>query len=505
LPAEQFHEVEKFDLSVLIDDSGPNITGQISYATALFKQATIARMIDHYLNLLEQLTARPELPYDGCSLLGAAEYETIVHAWNATDREHPQDRTLHEVFQEQAARTPSRTAVVYEGRRLTYEELDQRSNQLARFIRARYEERTGRPLTPGTLVALYVDRGLEMPVGMLAVLKAGAAYVPIDVHYPQERVDYLLQDTGTELILTCAHGEASRTAALPEDRVIDMELGAELYLREDASHLPPVSRADDLAYVIYTSGTTGKSKGVPIEHRQVMNLVCYHDQRYSRFSKSLAVALLSAYNFDFSVQPFFNTLLFGHTLHIVSRSVLMNPAAFNDYLLRNRIEVFEITPTLFSALVVPFTNYHRSDVKWINIGGENLQAGTVARFLEASSHIGIINSYGPTENTVDTAVYEIAPGSSVPDEQRSISIGKPIDNTRVYVLDRNKRVVPVGVTGELHVGGAGLTRGYLNRPDLNRDRFIHNPFATEADRAKGYTRLYKTGDLVRWLPSGPQN
>ena len=185
----------------------------------------MARLADHYLRLLEQLTTNPGLPYIGCSLLGAAEYERIVHEWNATEREHPRNRTLYEAFEEQAARTPARVAVVFEGEYLTYDELNKRSNQLARLIRARHRQRTGYPLAAGTLVALYLPRGLEMVVAILAVLKAGAAYVPLDIHYPQERLDYLLQDAGAELILTCARKEASPGASLPEDRIIEIGPG----------------------------------------------------------------------------------------------------------------------------------------------------------------------------------------------------------------------------------------------------------------------------------------
>jgi len=486
LPIAPFVEVAKSDLSISLDDSGPLIQGQVSYATALFGRATMARLADHYLRLLEQLTTNPGLPYIGCSLLGAAEYERIVHEWNATEREHPRNRTLYEAFEEQAARTPARVAVVFEGEYLTYDELNKRSNQLARLIRARHRQRTGYPLAAGTLVALYLPRGLEMVVAILAVLKAGAAYVPLDIHYPQERLDYLLQDAGAELILTCARKEASPGASLPEDRIIEIGPGGEPSLLEDASNLAPVSRANDLAYVVYTSGTTGKPKGVMVEHKALVQFIHnFSDYISDRCAvEAKGILSLTPYVFDIFGLEYALPLTTGNSVVLSSVLTVTEKEVA-------AVEIIQQTPGAIQQLTEKFPGRLSHTV--CLVGGEPLQPSIAASLLRSFKQV--FNVYGPAETVIWSSACEVK-------DPAVNCIGRPLFNEQLYVLDADLLPVPEGVVGELYIGGAGLARGYLNRPELTAERFIPNPFATEKTGARGYTRLYKTGDLVRWLPDG---
>ncbi|AGC75285.1 amino acid adenylation domain protein [Nonlabens dokdonensis DSW-6] len=455
-------------------------------------------------DILDQVINTPDQLHSKISLLNSSEYDQVIHQWNSTDVDYPRDKTIYEMFESQVENVPDNIALVYEDKELTYNELNERSNELARHIRSSYKERTGNDLKPDTLIALCLDRSLEMIIGILGVLKAGGAYVPIDPDYPQDRIDYILEDTEAALVLSQRGVFKDRSTSLPEGRVVYIDLSAPFYKDEDSSNLTRYSTSTDLIYVIYTSGTTGKPKGVMVENKGVNNLINFHNKQYAQLSVNPQVALVSNYNFDFSVQQIFNTILFGHTLHVLSKDRILNPSLFNDYLIANEIEVFEMTPTLFSHLILPFNNYENSKLKFINIGGENLSPSIISNFLDKniSKDISIINTYGPTEFTVDATLYKIDFNKDSLIDNESVSIGSPISNTRVYVLDKFKQVVPIGVIGELYIGGAGLSRGYLNNPNLTEERFIENPFATDEDREKGYTRLYRTGDLVRWLSDG---
>jgi amino acid adenylation domain-containing protein/non-ribosomal peptide synthase protein (TIGR01720 family) len=480
------------------------LKGQINYATSLFKKETIEKLAEHYVYALDQLLSNPGKPYSQLSLLSPAAYSRIVTEWNSTDKSYEETKTIIELFETQVLQSPDSIAVVFEGESLSYKELNERSNILARQIRAQYNQITSRDLSPDTLIGLLLDRSLEMVIGILGVLKTGGAYVPIDSTIPQERLDYILEDIGSHLIVSERSLLKKGDVHLNQDKVVYVDAKELILQDEGITNLGLESQSTDLAYVIYTSGTTGKPKGVLINNNSVVNLVNYHNQRYSKLSKPLQVALLSNYIFDFSVQQIFNTLLYGHTLHVMSKPLILDPKGFNEYLRKNKIEVFEITPTLFSHLILPYDNYELFDLRLILIGGESLGLKTITEFLSKKlpAQLSVINTYGPTEYTSDALCYEIPRDLEFLKTLNSVPIGKPLDNTRVYVLGANNLLVPVGVIGELCIGGAGLSRGYLNRPELTSERFIENPFATTIDKEKGYDRLYKTGDLVRWLSDG---
>ncbi len=487
LPIESVYEVEKFDLSLFVDDDHEEITGYFSYAKSLFRRDTIERLIAHFTHLISQLVEAPEKPYSQISLLSHEEYQRIVHQWNDTSKEYPRDKTLHQLFQDQAEKTPMSTALVYEQQKLTYKELNERSNQLARYIRNQYQQKTNQPLNADTPIALYLDRSLEMVVGILAVLKAGGTYVPIDINYPQDRVDYILEDTQAEIIVSQKYINTESQAQLPEEKIICIDLDEKLYKEEVSSNLLLPNSSSDLAYIIYTSGTTGRPKGVMVEHRAVVNTLFSMQGIYDG-SKISRVTAYTSYTFDVSVSEIFNSLIEGLELHILTGDTRRDSALLSDYLMSNRINLAYLPPILLGQL--PQRVY--PDLSMMIYAGEPCDRQTAKIW---SARVELFNYYGPTE----TSIY--ATGKRILDGEVE-QIGRPIQNIKAYVLDPSGNPVPVGIIGELHIGGAGLARGYLKRPELTVERFIPNPFATESDRANGYTRLYKTGDLVRWLPDG---
>ncbi|WKL50105.1 amino acid adenylation domain-containing protein [Flavobacterium pectinovorum] len=484
---EGSYEVEKFDLSIFIDDAQESLVGSVGYAVSLFDKDTIERFIGHYEHLLAELVKAPEQCYDQISLLLPSEYKEMVYDWNATDKDYPVDKTIYELFQAQAESTPDSVALVYEGQELSYRELNERSNQLARHIRCEYQKRTREELKADSLIGLCLDRSLEMVIGILAVLKSGGAYVPIDPEYPQDRIDYILEDTGAVLVLSQKHLLNKEDLQLPKDKVITIDLGGSIYDGQDISNLPQHSGAKNLAYVIYTSGTTGRPKGVMIEHAGVINtLDALYDIYDSRVIKKSTT--YTAYVFDVFVSEVFASIVQGLELHILSKTIRMDSVLLSDYFVANKINLVYLPPIVLSSL--PQRIY--PDLQILIYAGEPCDKKTASLYSEK---IRLFNFYGPTEACIYATSKEI-----VLDEVEQI--GRAISNTKAYVLDTNHQPVPVGVIGELYIGGAGLARGYLNREDLTAERFMGNPFASASDKSKGYDRLYKTGDLVRWLSDG---
>ncbi len=505
--SEKGDHSSKFDLTIDIEDHSGQLSVVFTYAKSLFESSTIERLADYYVHLLDKVSVNPTGIYSKLSLLSPAEEKQILYDWNETEEDFTSDndKTLAMLFEEQVENTPDATALVFGSEKLTYSELNEASNRLARIVRQTYKSITNKELAPDDLIGLYLERGLEMVVGILAVLKAGGAYVPIDANSPVDRTSYILEDTDARLVLSQKACHERMPETYPKEQVLLIDLSSSLYRENQRNNLAQHSQSSDLAYVIYTSGTSGKPKGVMVEQTSVVNLVNFHHKRSAEIADQLQFLLITGYQFDFAVQQMFNAILFGNSLHIIPKRLLLDPPEFNAYILENQIEVIEFTPSLFSILMLPFDNYAQSKLKLINIGGEKLNVTTIREFLMKSipGGLSILNSYGPTEYTVDTAVYEIAPGAIDQLPQDSIPIGKPLSNTKLYVLDKNHVPVPVGITGELHVSGAGLARGYLNAPDLTQEKFISNPIITTGRNTNRVAeKVYKTGDLVKWLPDG---
>ena len=466
----------KFDLSLILSENEKGLDGLIEYSTDLFEAATIRRLAGYYSRLLEASVANPDQSISELPMLPDAERQQLLVDWNNTADEIPEKALcLHQLIEEQAERTPDQVALVFEQQELTYGELNRRANQLAHHL-------TGLGIGPDVLVGLYLQRSIGMVVGMLGILKAGGAYVPIDPGYPSARIALVIEDSHLGFILTT---EQTR-AALPASpaRIISLDGAAEAIAAQSSDPVPPSANKDSLAYVIYTSGSTGKPKGVMVEHRNVVNFFAGMDRIIGAQSGIwLAVTSIS---FDISALELLWTLARGF-------KVVIHPEGNSDKIpaeiLRHRVTHLQLTPSLLRALASdPQSLDALGKLKKILIGGEALPASLVAS-LRQSFTGEIYNMYGPTETAIWSTVYRVQ------EQRSSIPIGKPIVNTQVYVLDSQLQLVPPGGIGNLFIGGDGVVRGYLNRPDLTRERFLDNPFRPEG-------RIYRTGDLARFLTDG---
>ncbi|WP_440057005.1 amino acid adenylation domain-containing protein (plasmid) [Pseudoalteromonas sp. T1lg65] len=486
------YSTAKFDLSLSLVDSEKAIQGSFNYAVSLFDASSIERMLAVYRRVLQALANDVTQTVADVDVLSAEERHQLLHQWNDTDAAYPQDKTLHTLFEAQANKTPEQVALVFDGETLSYAKLNERANQLAHAIRAEYEASTGKVLSADTFVGVYMKRSAEMVVSILAVLKAGGAYVPISPDYPKERVEFILSDTQADLVLTQSQYQADLDELTSASLMYVDE--AHLYSAQSSANPEVITTADDLAYVIYTSGTTGKPKGVLTPHRGVVSLV--QNTNYIELSDSDVFLHLSDPCFDAATFEMWGALTQGAKLVIYPGTQRITPDEMDSLLKAHEISVLWLTRTLFDNFYLQ-NNTMFGNLRYLLIGGEALTPSLIRKLAQQSSRPKhILNGYGPTESTTFTTTYLCENFSS------SVPLGKPINTRKVYVLTKRKELAPINVVGELYIGGAGLARGYLNRPELTRDCFIENPFASEEDQAKGYTKLYKTGDLVRWLPDG---
>ena len=469
------HAVTRFDLELHVDDAQPALQGQVYFATSLFEASTISRWMEHYRHILAQLAAAPDQPLSAYRALTADDTRMITIDWNRTEVAFPDTETLQSLFEAQAVRTPHHLAVVYQGAGLTYQQLNEQANRLAHHLRDTYA------VGPDDLVALCLTRSEALLVGILGILKSGAAYVPIDPESPEERLRYILQDTRAAAIVTeravlAAHRplrEHKHTLAL------DSPDAAGALDRASSANPAPCATSRHLAYVIFTSGTTGTPKGVLVEHRSVVNTLS-HLKRVYALAPGDRTSAFTHVSFDVSVSEFFVALLAGAELHVLSDTVRKDGALLGAYIRSNALHYVYVPPAILSVL--PREAY--PELRGIVYAGEPCDAET-GRYW--STRCRLLNFYGPTETTI----YSL--GKQVVDGDVHL-IGKPIDNTSAYVLDTALTPVPIGVIGELHIAGEGLARGYLNRPELTAEKFVTHPASGQ--------RLYKTGDLVRFLPGG---
>ncbi|AUL58492.1 non-ribosomal peptide synthetase [Burkholderia pseudomallei] len=493
-------QTAQFELTLSLQEAGDDIVGHLNYASALFDESTVRRYVTYWCRLLEGMTAgAADQTIVGLPLLDEAERKQVVYAWNATERDYPIEQCIHQLFEAQVDRKPEAIALTFEGQRLSYAELNARANRLAHYLQ-------GRGVGPGRLVALCAERGIEMVVGLLAILKAGGAYVPLDPAYASDRLRGIVEDSQPALVLADAVGRAALgelDGALP---VIDLETDA-LRWREMPATNPEVAsqHVHHLAYVIYTSGSTGRPKGVMVEHAQVVRLFGA-TQAWFGFDERDVWTLFHSYGFDFSVWEMWGALLHGGRLVIVPTEVTRTPSAFFALLCAEGVTVLNQTPSAFQALMSAQEereeaagNIERANVvahrlRYVIFGGEALEPRTLASwYARHGERTQLVNMYGITETTVHVTYYALRAEDAM--RLGASPIGVRIPDLQLYVLDARREPVPMGVTGELYVGGAGVARGYLNRPELTRERFIDDPFVAGG-------RLYKTGDLARWRTDG---
>jgi amino acid adenylation domain-containing protein len=435
--------------------------------------------------LAETFETAPDTLAASIDVMPEEERHKLIIEWNATGAAYPRDKYVHELFEEQAARMPDALAVVYEGRTLTYSQLNARANQLAHHLRGLGVEREA-------LVAVCVERSLEMVVGLLAVLKAGGAYVPMDPNYPQERLAYMLNDSVPAALLTLAHLKGMLPAGAKNLPVLALDTDAPLWARMPDSNPDRAGlRADHLAYVIYTSGSTGMPKGVMVEHRHLYN---YLHWAWHFYTPTAGAAVSSSLSFDATVTSIFTPLLCGGALQIVPEGSEID--GLGRLLCDNRYTgLVKITPAHLDAVgrTVAAAGKQPSASLFV-VGGEALAPSTVRLWQQMQPDVRIVNEYGPTETVVGCVVYEVPADSPL---AATTPIGRPIANTQIYILDARGYPAPIGVGGELYIGGAGVTRGYLNLPDLTAERFVADPFSADPG-----ARMYKTGDLGRWTADG---
>jgi amino acid adenylation domain-containing protein len=481
-PVQVNSRTAKFDLTLFLRQETDGLRASLHYDTDLFDAATINRMLGHYRVLLEGIASTPEQRIADLPILTEGEKRQLVVDWDGTKTEFPKEKRIDELFAEQANRTPEAVAVVFGDRQLSYGQLDRRANQLARYLR-----KLG--VGPDVPVGLCVERSLEMVVGMLGILKAGGAYVPVDPDYPKERLIAILEDTGTPVLIT----QRSLLDRLPhgQQQVVCIDTDWQTIGLESANKLNAVATGDHLAYVIYTSGSTGKPKGVAVCHRSVNRLVL--NTNYIEIKPSDTLAQASTCSFDAATFEIWGALLNGARLVGVTTDTLLSPKAFSAQVEKQKINVMFLTTALFNQFAKEaadvFRNFH-----CLLFGGETADPGCVAKILQQGRPKRLLNVYGPTETTTFATWHEVR---NVPQDAKALPIGRPIANTSVFILDANLKPVPIGVVGELYIGGAGVARGYLKRLDLTTEKFIEDPYSDEPG-----SRLYKTGDLARYLPDG---
>ncbi|NNM59200.1 MAG: amino acid adenylation domain-containing protein [Legionellales bacterium] len=483
----EIYSPARFDLSLFIDDGKEIIKGTLNYAENLFVKKTIERMISQYKHLLESFVENSQQLIKNVSLLTLKEYQQIIQVFNKTDHNYYRDKTLTQLFEEQAAKTPMNIAISFCEEKLTYQELNNRASLLAEYIRKQYPINIDKIISSETLIGLCLDRGTSMIVAMLAIHKAGAGYVPIDIDYPRERIEFIVKDSDIKIIITENKVITTLESILgTETHLINVDLS--LNSLEPANIMPTIQKDSDIAYVIYTSGTTGKPKGVILSHQGICNMISAQHKKFNINAESVILQFASLV-FDASVWEIFNALTCGARLAIATKQQRHDPDKLMAFIEAEKISLVTIPPALLSQSQF----YELPNLKTLVVAGESCDSKTMSVW---SKNRRFINAYGPTETSVCATWHHYKSGDS------PTIIGRPIQNTKAYILNSNQKPVPIGVIGELYIAGIGLARSYLNRTDLTSERFVKNPFLTVNDKNKAYSRLYKTGDLARYLPDG---
>ena len=484
-------ERTNYPLTLSVDDFGEEFRLVVQAVEEINAKRVCGYMREALVSLVTALEQTPNQAVHHLSVLPAEELAQLAQ-WNATEAEYPQHLCLHQLFEQQVERNPNATAVVFEGCSLTYGELNHQANQLAHRLLAL-------GVQPDDRVAICVERSLEMIIGLLGILKAGAGYVPLDPAYPDERLAYMLADSEPVVLLT-QRTLAERLGRMGMDNVPSLmldELEAEgIALQPSNNPILPTLTSSHLAYVIYTSGSTGQPKGVMVEHRSVLNLLGITSPWFELEPHDV-YALFSSLAFDASVEAIWGTLLHGAQLMIVPYSTILSPQECYRLICDAGVTVFLLTSGVFRQLIeAQTTSPHQHQIRQVFLGGDAADPSLLKGWYEQpkNAQTQLINKYGPTEATVYATFYR----TKIADQTAAcVPIGRPIGNTQIHILDKAQQAVPIGAVGEIYIGGAGVARGYLNRPELTAERFLPDPFSQQLG-----SRLYKTGDLGRYLPDG---
>ncbi|NER96525.1 MAG: amino acid adenylation domain-containing protein, partial [Symploca sp. SIO1B1] len=475
---EESCEQTNYPLNIVVVP-GDELLVRISYDTARFEKGAIERMAGHFRNLLSAIVENPQQAVGELPLLSEAERHQLLVEWNETATEYSRDKCIHQLFEEQVERTPDAVAVVFENQQLTYRKLNQKANQLAHHLKFL-------GVAPEVLVGICVERDLEMVVGLLGILKAGGAYVPLDPNYPSERLSYMLADSGVGVLLT----QSSLLDSLPSHTAqlvcLDSDWGA--IEQNSQENLEVGVCSDNLAYVIYTSGSTGKPKGVQIQHKALVNFIESMQQKPGLQSNDILLSVTTL-SFDIAGLELYLPLITGARLVVISREITKDGMLLAQSIEDHQVTIMQATPATWRLLLT--SGWQGNQQLKILCGGEALDISIAEELLKISEQVW--NLYGPTETTIWSAITQVDNNLNA----SSVPIGRAINNTQIYILDNNLQPVPIGVPGELYIGGDGLARGYLNRPELTQEKFILNPFSNSKSE-----RLYKTGDLARYLSDG---
>ncbi|MBD2603275.1 amino acid adenylation domain-containing protein [Scytonema hofmannii FACHB-248] len=487
-PLELEQVTAKFDLTLSMVETEQGLQGEWEYSRDLFAEATINRMVEHFQTLLASIVTNPQESIIELQLLTVTEQHQLLMQCYKKQLELIQDKSIHQLFELQVEKTPEAVAVVFQEQQLTYWELNQRVNQLAHYLQSL-------GVKPEVRVGISIERSLDMIVGLLGILKAGGTYIPLDPAYPLERLAYIIEDTHLSILLT----KQQFGSKLPDNQTILVCLDSDWQQIAQHSQENPVSgiNLQNLAYIIYTSGSTGKPKGVAISHQSLVNFTTVAIKEYEITAQDRVLQFFSI-SFDAAVEQIYTCLIVGATLLLRTDEMILSAKNFWQYC-RNWQLTFLSLPTAYwhqlTSEIIP-ENMIPESLRIVIFGGEEALLENVKRWQKSVANLPhtpqLLNSYGPTEATVVTSIYRC---NST--EEISLPIGKPIYNSQCFVLDRYLQLVPVGVLGELYIGGDALARGYLNRPALTSEKFIPHPFSSEPG-----ARLYKTGDLVRYLPDG---
>ncbi len=466
----------KFDLGLYFSDGPNGLIGRFEYSLDLFAEGTVTQMMDHFRLLVAGMVDDPSCRVSQLPAL-TEEEDQLLREWNGTHFPLPSNRRFFDAFVAQAAETPDTIALADSVGTMTYRDLDRRSNKLAHFLRSR-------GATSGSPIAVHLNRSVDLVVALLGILKSGAAYLPLDASYPAERIEYVLRDSGVSMIVT----EESTLALLPPGDILAICIdsdGAAIADQPDEP-LTAAGSAEDPAYVIYTSGSTGKPKGVVVSHRNVINLLSAVQRRLQLSPRDIMLAVTSP-AFDISVTELFLPLITGGQVVIAGRDIVADPRALLKRLARSRATIMQATPATWRAIVEG--GWPPAQAITVLTAGEALSVELAARLMAGAT--AVWNLYGPTETTIYSTAHRVQPSDD------PVPIGRPIDNTQTYIIDRNRRQVPPGVSGELYIGGAGVSHGYLGKPELTAERFLPDPVDLDSSGS-----IYRTGDVCRWRSDG---